>query len=154
MFAAIACVIWDFCIFALVRRAFEDGTHLPGALGYVALSVLLTYCALAAVLNRTTIRAQAGILRVSEGPLPWTLAKTISTKDIHQLYCKRVETRGRRGTGTVISYDVLVLLANGTSTQLVKHLEEPEQALFIEQAIEERLGIVDEPALSSSVATT
>jgi hypothetical protein len=38
-----------------------------------------------------------------------------------------------------------MLSKKGESVQLLKALDKPEQALFLEQAIEERLGIADAP---------
>lgn len=123
------------------RVFFADS--IVGALLMLPFAVALSYVVLALLINRTTIRARDGRLTISIGPLPWSGNKTILMSDLRQLYCRQIVTEGDPGSS--VSYEVVALLANGTTTRLVRGLLEADQALFLEQAIEERLGIIDEP---------
>jgi hypothetical protein len=43
------------------------------------------------------------------------------------------------------TYSLIALTATGTKVELFTRLEDAQQALYLEQALETRLGIVDRP---------
>jgi hypothetical protein len=104
--------------------------------GFAALSLLhFDYLILAAFLNRTTVQVGNGEVIVEHGPLPFPTAKRARFKkeELKQLYA--ADFRGR--------FAVNADLTSGKTIPLVPFLVSAEQALFIEQQIEQTLGIVD-----------
>ena len=110
---------------------------------HVAVGIGLTYYVIAGYLNNTDIIVSNSDLVIKSYPLPWIGDKTISTKNIMQLYTKEVISRGKNGTS--VSYEVHGLDLNDRQIKLVKGLETKEQGLFIEHKIEEYLSIDDAP---------
>ena len=108
---------------------------------HVAVGVGLTYFVLCCFLNSTRITVRGGVLKIQHGPLPWRGNREILEGDIDQIYCKLKERRGRQGTQD--TYDVNTVLTDNRKVTLLASLEDEDQALFIEQALEEHLGIVD-----------
>lgn len=151
-FLAFFCAAWDSFLYFWYSTAFgEDGP--PGAfrwifiifpLGHLAVGVGLTYFTLAVFLNRTTIRVEGGTLTVRHVPVPVPGAQTLSTDDLEQIYC-RVAHRAGRHPGPTLRYEVVALTRKGGTVKILSGLENEEQALFIEQAVERHLGIEDRP---------
>jgi hypothetical protein len=108
---------------------------------HVAVGVGITYWTLATLVNATTIVARNGMLSVRHGPIPWWANCDVAIKDIEQLYCERQFVRGKRGSGR--TYSVNALLTNGQKKIVLKSLTEGDEARFIEQEIEARVGIAD-----------
>ena len=63
--------------------------------------------------------------------------------DITQLYTQ--ERVNSSDSGTRYSYEVYLITTDGKKQKLVGGLREPQQGLYIEQAIERYLGIEDRP---------
>ena len=141
-----------------ITRRWLRGKHLVLLLVFVGLSVALglaiqrhglgfwtglgalvllnfDYLLFTMFLNRTRVFAGQGEVRVSHGPLPTLVAKSarFPASELKQLYA--VQQAG--------AYAVKADLTNGKSVVLVTPLVSAEQALFIEQQIEQALGIVD-----------
>jgi hypothetical protein len=142
---AVFCVLWDSFIVFWYAMAFHGGgggnpISLLFPIVHVGAGVALTYTALCGFVNRTRISVENGMLTVRHGPLPWPGNRTIATSDVRQLFCaERVGNKGSR------SYSLNAMLATGPAVPLLKNLNEPDQALYIEQILEKRLGIVDVP---------
>jgi hypothetical protein len=109
---------------------------------HVAVGVGLTYLVFCMFLNRSIIRVASGELSVRHGPLPWPGNRQMFTSDVKQLFCS--ETRRSSKHGCQYNFNVEVLKRDGTKDKLLEGLEDLEQALFIEQQIEQHLKIVDE----------
>ena len=110
---------------------------------HVSVGVGLTYYVIAGFLNRTEVRATRGELSVSHGPVPWPGNKSVAAHAVEQLYCQAKVRHTKNGTRT--AYRVEMALRNGEKETLVKGLDDPDEALFLEQKIEERLRIEDRP---------
>jgi hypothetical protein len=108
---------------------------------HVAVGLGLTYSTLCGFVNRTHIIVTGDSLRVSHGPLPWWGNRTIPADELAQLYCEERIKSGRNGQSA--TYYLNALLKDGRKVKLLSGLPEPDQALFIEQRVEERMGIVD-----------
>lgn len=124
--------------------AFTSGAWMMSAFGilHTGVGVGLTYYTAAGFLNTTSVVAGMGILEVRHRPLPWFGARKIQSAGIRQIYCKEKISRGRNGTST--SYEVHAILAeNSRDIRLVRMLDDPSAALFIEQELERSLGIAD-----------
>jgi hypothetical protein len=109
--------------------------------GLVGLGV--AYFTLAGFLNTTTITVVHGLLSVTSGPIRVPGNKNITADALQQLYTKRHVSHGKNGTS--ISYELRAQTTDGKDEKLVGGLDKQEQALFMEQQIEEFLGIEDRP---------
>lgn len=108
---------------------------------HVAVGVGLTYAVLAGFLNRTTIVVDGGQLTVRHGPLPWKGNISAPTHDIRQFFCVEEHAKSRRSADT---FAVIALTQDDTQFPVVRGLDDPNHALFIEQTLERHLGLRDE----------
>jgi hypothetical protein len=97
--------------------------------------------ALCGLVNRTRIVVTSGILTIRHGPLPGLGSRTIPTAELHQLYCEEIEYTDSDGH-TSRTYRLNAVLKSGSKVDLLD-LPEADQAHYLEQLIEGRLGIVD-----------
>jgi hypothetical protein len=144
-FMVFFCIAWDgFLVFWY--------THVHGAgfiavlfpIAHVAAGIGITYATIAGFVNRTWIVVDGGTLRIRHAPLPWLGNRILDASDLEQLYCKEVRSTSSN-SGTSTSYTLAAVLKGGRQVQLLKSLPQADQALFIEQRVEDRLGIVDVP---------
>ncbi len=147
VFLAFFCVAWDsFLVFWYVM-AFKEGAAwimkvFP--LAHLAVGVGLTYATLAGFWNRTVVRITADGISIRHGPIPWRGNRIMPSTEIEQIYCE--EQRGRSSPGGRIgAYSVNALTRDGRKVTLLRGLEEADQALYIEQAMEAGLGLEDRP---------
>jgi len=114
---------------------------------HVAVGVGITYSVLAGFLNSTMISVSQGQLRVHHGPLPWRGNRRLSRNDVTQLFVRETETNTRsRNTGRVsvtFSYQLCAVDADAREITLLRGLENPAQARYLEHAFERHLGILD-----------
>ena len=108
----------------------------------VVVGLLVTYWALASLLNTTTVRVSRGHVDVQHAPLPWLGSGPVD--GILQLFAKE-RVHDRRHGSKSYSYELHVILRGGDKRRIVAGLEEAAQALWLEQAIEEHLRIEDSP---------
>lgn len=69
-------------------------------------------------------------------------SRSIPVSEIDQLFCRHGKFRSKRDEISFV-YSVEVMLKSGATMTLVRHLRDPRQALFVERAIEDALGIQD-----------
>jgi hypothetical protein len=110
---------------------------------HVAVGVGITYSALANLLNRTVLTVTRGTLRVKHSPLPWYPAPTIPTRDLEQLYVERAVSHTKNGT--TVRWILRAVTREHTGLKVLPALDELSQALWLEQEIEDVLGIRDRP---------
>jgi hypothetical protein len=135
---------------------------LPAGLILVGVGAVLLYRIVAGHLNRTIVTAGGGSLVIWHGPLPWLRGRLIDAGHIDQLYVKREgQPQDRKRTigfgrgylGKVSSnthdYQLRAIFRNGEDVRLLGRLGTLQEALFLEQAVEEHLGIVDRPVEGS-----
>ena len=92
--------------------------------------------------NSTVVKVSMGELSVRHGPLPCGSGKHVLTCDLKQLFC--TEKTHRTKNGSRITYNLEALLQGGKKVQLLTGLERLEQALYVEQQVEQHLHIPDE----------
>ncbi|MEQ8763870.1 MAG: hypothetical protein RL885_08085 [Planctomycetota bacterium] len=109
---------------------------------HVAVGLALTYFVVASFFNRTTLQCRDGRLTVTHGPFPWPGKRDLDASDIAQLYTKERIRRGNNG-GVHTSYQLRLRTKGGQDVKLLSSLNEPDQAMYIEQEIEKHLGIED-----------
>ena len=145
---AFFCVIWDSFLVFWYGVAFSgEGPEGPGALmmvvfplGHVAVGVGLTYFTVASFLNTTTLEITGEAVTVHHGPVRWPGSQVVPSDDIEQVYCNSLtSTPSKRRTTT--RYRVKLAMRDGSSRTLLKGLTDLETALYVEQAIEVKLGI-------------
>jgi hypothetical protein len=142
LFMAFFCVFWDgFLAFWYSIALGSNGpiVWLPVLFPilHVAAGVGLTYSTIAGFFNRTVLRVSDAGLEVRHGPLPWYGNRRIAADDLTQLFCEEVV--GSKGSK---NYYLSALRGDGSKLRLLT-VPSPDQALFIEQRVEERLGIAD-----------
>jgi hypothetical protein len=153
------CLAWDgFLVFwyGMLVAAFNGGqgnafswfaAFFP--IAHVAVGVWLTYVVACTFLNRTVIRVSAGAeLSVQHGPVPWPGNCKVPTIDLKQLFCTevspyRVSARFSPPTEYGGSFSVLAIKGDDSRLTLVSGLAGLDEALFIEQQVEQYLKIRD-----------
>lgn len=102
--------------------------------------VVLVAMGIAFVSNQTSIIVAGGELHVGFQPVPWFGGHVLATDAIDQLYVASIAS-GRRSDRT--TYELRAMLRGGTELPLVTGITDRESAMFIEQALERQLGVVD-----------
>ena len=109
---------------------------------HVAAGIAIAYYALAGWFNRTHVYANKDLVGIRHRPIPWFGNKDIPVSNIKQLYVTEKLSRGRHGAST--TYEVRVVTNSGRNIKLVGGLDNREQALYLEQKIEDYLDIEDQ----------
>ncbi len=138
------CAFWDGFLFFWYFAAFKEGAPLAMKLFpvlHLAVGALLTYLMLASLINRTTIEVDGPEMTIRHAPIPWPGNRTLLCTDIEQLFTREKVHRGKHGIHH--TYELWVREKNGGSTKLLSGIQSSEQVLFLEQAIEKHLKIVD-----------
>lgn len=137
------CIAWDgFLVFWYSQAISGDAPWIMVVfpLAHVAIGVGLTYSTLAGLLNTTTVKVADGRMRVRHGPIPWRGNRDLDARAVRQLYTEEHRTTGKNVTAR---YAVHAIVDDGPTVPLVKNLESSRQALYIEQELEDHLGIAD-----------
>lgn len=151
LFMAFFCVIWDgFLIvwYGLAIGSGAAGDEVPIVavlfpLGHVAAGIFITYITVAGFLNRTRVQVSRDQLVIRHGPLPWPGNKELAGRQLTQLFGEEVIRRGKNGV--TVTYDLVAVNRESRKVKLLTGLTERDQVLYLEQALERRLGIEDAP---------
>lgn len=119
---------WIFKVFPLV--------HVVAGIG-------ITYLTLATLFNRTRISVESGLIRIRHSPIPWRGNQDLDASGVDQLYCKEKRHNGKNGPH--YTYEVWAMLRDNTSRKILSTSMNEDQALYIEQKLEQALGIKDRP---------
>lgn len=122
-----------------------------GVLPLLIASVGLFYFAAVRAFNIHRIRVDGARLQVTQGPLPWPGTRKLNASDVEQLYAtehkSRVET-GNKSHNTrnrvTKHYRLSANMRGSGRVTILSGLNDPHQALWLEQEIERLLGIGDE----------
>lgn len=106
---------------------------------HLAVGVGITYSTFASFVNSTQIKISGGELTIRHGPVRWGGNQTLNVDDILQIYCSDRTHSSRRRQWQ--SYQLNVLKKDGGKLVLLRNLNEPEEALFLEEQLEQKLGI-------------
>jgi len=143
---AFFCLFWDgfLCFwYSMVLSSNAPIVFAIFPLIHLAVGVVITYSTLAMFLNRSVIEIAAKTLEVYHEPLPWVGEIKISIHELRQLYCIQKIHHGKNGQS--ITYDLQAATLDGHSKTLLKGLDSPDVALYLEQQIESWLKIEDRP---------
>lgn len=145
IFLVIFCALWFGFLAVWYALAWGTGNLivLLFPLIHVTAGLILLYSTIAMMVNRTWITVAGGRLTVRHGPMPWPGKRDLPTSTLEQLYCQEHVSRSKNGTS--ITYSVRVRRTDGKLEKLVEGLPERDQALYIEQRVEQHLGIVNHP---------
>jgi hypothetical protein len=151
LFLLLFCVAWDgfLVVWYGALLSGSPGVRSGGSmlmaylfpLLHVSVGVFLTYTVIAGLFNTTEIGLRGDAFFVRHGPIPWRGNRTLGASTIKQLFCQEKISRSKNGETR--TYQLSAILDDDGRLALVGDLPELEQALFLEQALEERLGIVD-----------
>lgn len=143
IFIALFCVMWNGFLVFWYGAAASSGSLIMMLFPilHVAAGVYLAYWTLAGFLNRTIIKVDQRHVEIRHQPLPWPGNRELAADEIDQLYCRQQVHHGRNGR--TIHYDVEMVSRDGRTLKLVSSLPRAEEALFIEYAVEDHLGIED-----------
>jgi len=138
------CLFWDG--FLVVWYVIAFATNGPWIMKvfpilHVAVGASLTYFVVASLINRTTLLFGLGQFQVKHGPLPWPGNRIGSADEIDQLYVTTY-TQGRNRSSQFV-YAVMVRMKDGEKFKLVSGFDDLDKAIYLEQTIEEFLGIID-----------
>ena len=143
---AVFCVPWFAFLFGWYAMLLGDG---PGGgfglvfvlfpLIHVAAGLALAYTALCGFVNRTTVTAGRGAVKVEHAPLPWPGSKTHALPDAAAVAAKMKINQGKDSTS--ITWDVLAETADGGRVTLLKRLEEQDEARYLARVIGGALGV-------------
>lgn len=145
IFLLFFCVAWNgFLVFWFQMTA---STNAPWIfklfpIGHVAVGLGLAYFVLAGFLNRTVIEVSDRELEVRHEPLPWPGSRKLPAASLAQLYCQEHRRHGQHGS-VHCTYQLHAIDTAGRKQKLLSGMSEADQALYIEQVIEDRLGIED-----------
>lgn len=90
-------------------------------------------------LRTTRIMADANEITVQSGPLPGGRI-TVNRSDVATIF-SRLKTRHPKGLYAIYNYDVYATLKDGRRIRLVGRLPRPDQALYIEQQLENWINL-------------
>ncbi|MFT3775506.1 MAG: hypothetical protein QM820_59925 [Minicystis sp.] len=139
---ALFCVFWNgFLVFWYRITADAPLIFRLFPLIHVTVGVVMTYRTLAALLNTTRITITDDAVTIRHGPVPWPGNRRIPSADLEQLFVEEQVTQQKNGASR--SYHLSAVMKDGAKQRLLSGLPEPDQALFLEQRIEERLRIAD-----------
>ena len=110
---------------------------------HVFLGIGLIYYCLGGFLNKTQILVSKGLLKVKDIPLYFFKNVDISIDKLDQLYAKEKVERGRKRSISWSSFEVHAITKSDENFRLVAGLNNVNQALYIEQELENYLGIID-----------
>ncbi len=108
---------------------------------HLGVGIWVTYTALTGLVNSTVVRAHGGILEVTHGPIPVRGSARLEIASIDQIYAERKVTDSKGYGGPTIAYNLCVRTKIGLEKVLIADLPEANQALYLQQALEARLGI-------------
>lgn len=143
VFLVFFCLMWNGFLFSWYFVALTHETPLAVKLFpllHTGAGVFITYMTVAGFVNRTRIDVSRDELRIQHGPLPWAGNRTLSGRELSQLYGQ--EVRGSKGS---VSYSLFALDKQRRQVKLLSGLDGKDQVLYLEQALEQRLGIEDSP---------
>jgi hypothetical protein len=132
-------VFWDGFMLFWYIAAFTQNQIEMAIFGLLHLSVGvgITYYVLMGLFNHTWIRANSEALTVTHGPIPW-FNRRVASPDVEQLYIRTTSY----SVNNRYHYQLTALQTDGTMQGLLDS-PNPRELVFVEQQLEQHLGIHD-----------
>jgi hypothetical protein len=146
IFVAIFAVAWDaFLVFWYTIAASQDAplVMMLFPIIHVLVGFGISYYALAGFLNKTFVLVGEGKLTIQHAPLPWPGSRVLQAAELTQLYSEERVIRSRNGTQ--LRYQLNAITSENKKVTLLSNLAAPDQVRFLENKLEEYLGIADVP---------
>ena len=147
IFIAPLVFIWNAFIFYWYKMALSSPNiewfFLLFPILHVGMGIGLTYYVLTGLFNKTIISVTFNSITIKHSPFPYSGNRTVASKTLLQLYCKREDFWSRFHGSSL--FTVHAITSGQENIKLLSGLENAEQALFIEQEIEKFLHIEDKP---------
>jgi hypothetical protein len=154
VFTALGCLIWDGVVLVFLSMVLMSRAPLVSLLfilPHLSAGLFLTYRSLAGLLNTTRVEVRQRELTIRHGPLPWPGNRTVSGHELTQLYCQKGRVKVWGNIKFVLpssgneSYSLLAIDRQGRQVKLLSGIEDMDMVLYLELALERRLGIEDSP---------
>lgn len=151
IFMAVFCSLWNgFLVkwYSITWAQMGNGSGAQLAmlfypLFHVGVGFVMTYRTVAGFLNQTSIHLSNGTLRIDHRPLWWPGRQQFATEIFQQFY---VAERIYRGKNSVSKhYELMALNQEGVIVSILKNLKTVEEGKFLEQCLEEKLDIKNQP---------
>lgn len=104
---------------------------------WVAVQVVLGF------VNSTKVQVNPTSLSIIHGPIPTFNNKSMPVTQIQQFYVMEKEHKHKNSTSK--TYEIFLRRSYGRDERVLKGIEIPQQALHLEQVLEDFLGIKDQP---------
>ena len=141
-------IFWNIIVLPFAILAILSGNLLMllGLSIHLFVGIGLIYYIVTAIFNTTFITADSRHLRIEHRPLriPFYPNNDFPVMDIDQIYVDKYVKSTTNGKPDY-AYSVEAILKNKNHVRLVKGLQYPDQALYIEQEVERFLEIKDRP---------
>jgi hypothetical protein len=109
---------------------------------FVLVGIGTGWAALALLFNTTRIRVVDRRLMVRHGPIWWPGKRDLDTSTLDQLYCEEYVAYTQNNVPQY-RFQVQAICKDGSKLKLVRGMEDPGQALYLERLLEKHLGITD-----------
>ncbi len=141
-------LLWNGILLFMMLIMIASGQY--GAILFLSIhliaGIVLIYYVIGKWVNRTVLTVNESYISTSHKPIPWFFYKAIKypSRDIDQLYCKKYVSATVNDVPQY-SYRVMAQLKNFDEFVLIQGLQKINHALFLEQKVEQYLGIKDRP---------
>ena len=140
-FLIIFATIWNVVMVIMIAAMMTSGFNIL-MLTHPTVGVVVGYLAVCGIWNKTKISLTTDLIEISCGPFPWpNVKKTIRRDLIEQLYVQLYLSHRKNGA-PIHKYKLVVQTTNNTFC-LADGIAEYEQAISIEVALEDAMGIQD-----------
>ncbi len=131
-------------IFVVVALVTGEWLMLAGISIHLTIGLGLVYYLLCKYFNKTTFRVTRNYLTTEHSPFPVPFygAKDVEVSEIDQLYSKEY-VAATQNNRPIHAYAVYLITKSGKEVKVLKGLDTPQQALYIEQEVEKFLGLID-----------
>lgn len=138
-------IVAPLCSYVIIESDHINGSFQQMTLPVVAVLLvcgIILYYSLTRLLNTTLITVNLGRIKIEHKPLPLARSAVVNREELTQLYVTR-QMRTKRYDFYSATYQINAILANKEVVTVIKGLSDPRQGQFIEQKIEQFLGIKD-----------
>jgi hypothetical protein len=141
---------WDFVVLVLLTVFLASGVYeIIWVLSiHLIMAFAMNYWLAVVFFNRTNINVNERALEIKHKPLYWPFYpnRYINIADIQQLYCTRYIATSTNGQ-PAYAYEIQLRTTDNKDIKLIKGLPDANYAKYLEQEIEQYLGIQDTPVI-------
>ncbi len=133
------------CSYIIIESEYINGSFRHISLPVVVVLLIcgiILYYSLTRLLNTTLITVNRGRIKIEHKPLPISRGAIVNREELTQLYVTR-QMRTKRYDFYSATYQINAILANKEVITVIQGLSDARQGQFIEQKIEQFLGIKD-----------